>query len=128
MSADPARQHETTQTASYLLLIIEPVGQRATRSDAEGREAYALMQRFGEAIAAEGQLEAVQSLASLDRAARVQQGRVLDGPFAEAKEMVGGFFLLKNVTRAQAIAWAQRCPAAEWATVEVRPLAPCFET
>ncbi len=127
MSADPALVNEATETSSYLLLIVEPVGQRATRSEAEGREAYAQMQRFGESIAAAGQLEAVQSLASLDRAARVQQGRVLDGPFAEAKEMVGGFFLLKSVTRAQAIAWAQLCPAAEWATVEVRPLAPCFE-
>ena len=127
MTADTALRPEATEASSYLLLIIEPVGQRATRSEAEGREAYAQMQRFGEAIAAQGQLEAVQSLASLNQATRVQQGRVLDGPFAEAKEMVGGFFLLKNVTRAQAIAWAQRCPAAEWATVEVRPLAPCFE-
>lgn len=116
-----------SSSTSYLLLIIEPVGQRATRSEAEGREAYARMQRFGEAIAAQGQLEAVQSLASLNQATRVHQGRVLDGPFAEAKEMVGGFFLLKNTTREQALAWAQRCPAAEWATVELRPLAPCFE-
>jgi hypothetical protein len=127
MTADTALRQEANETSSYLLLIVEPVGQRATRSEAEGREAYALMQRFGETIAAEGQLEAVQSLASLERAARVQQGRVLDGPFAEAKEMVGGFFLLKNVTREQAIAWAQRCPAAQWATVEVRPLAPCYD-
>lgn len=112
---------------SYMLLIIEPVGQRAERSEAEGRALYARMQRFGEAIAAEGQLQAVESLAALDSAVRVHQGQVLDGPFAEAKEMIGGFFLLKNASREQAIAWAQRCPAAEWATVEVRPLAPCFD-
>jgi hypothetical protein len=53
--------------------------------------------------------------------------RIVDGPFAEAKEMVGGFFLLQNVDREEAIAIAQRCPAAQWATVEVRPLAPCFD-
>ena len=41
---------------SYMLLIIEPTGQRATRTEAEGRAAYAAMQRFGEAIAAKGQL------------------------------------------------------------------------
>ena len=127
MSSNPAPQPELTEPGSYLLLIVEPVGQRATRSEAEGREAYAAMQRFGESIAVAGQLEAVQSLASLDRAVRVQQGRVLDGPFAEAKEMVGGFFLLKNVSREQAISWARRCPAAQWATVEVRPLAPCYD-
>lgn len=88
---------------SYMLLIIEPEGQRATRTEAEGREAYAAMQRFGQAIAAKGQLKAVESLVSLAHAVRVThtsgQPEVLDGPFAEAKEMIGGFFLLQNVTR-----------------------------
>lgn len=115
---------------SYLLLIIEPVGQRATRTEAEGRAAYAEMQAFGESLAAAGQLAAVESLAGLDGAVRVShadgQPVLRDGPFAEAKEMIGGFFLLKNVTREQALAAARRCPAARWATVEVRPLAPCF--
>lgn len=111
---------------SHLLLIHEPVGQRATRSEAEGREAYARMQAFGEAIAAAGQLAGVASLAGLAQARRVQGTQVLDGPFAEAKEMVGGFFLLQGTTPEQALAWARQCPAAEWATVEVRALAPCF--
>ena len=115
---------------SYMLLIVEPVGQRATRTEAEGRAAYAAMQRFGEAIAAMGQLKAVESLASQDTAVRVSHGsgraQALDGPFAEAKEMVGGFFLLQNVTRDEALAWAHACPAAQWATVEVRALAPCY--
>ena len=113
-----------------MLLIIEPVGQRATRSEAEGRAAYAAMQRFGEAIAAKGQLKAVESLSSQDNAVRISHAgsrpQVLDGPFAEAKEMVGGFFLLHNVNREEALAWAHACPAAQWATVEVRALAPCF--
>lgn len=116
---------------SFMLLIIEPVGQRATRTEAEGREAYARMQRFGESLAARGQLQAVESLASLASATRVSQAagkpQVIDGPFAEAKEMIGGFFLLQNVNREEAIAIARRCPAVEWATVEVRALAPCFD-
>lgn len=115
---------------SYMLLIIEPEGQRATRTETEGREAYAQMQRFGEALAAEGKLKAVESLAGLASAVRVShaggRAQVLDGPFAEAKEMIGGFFLLQNVDREEAVAIAQRCPAARWCTVEVRPLAPCF--
>jgi hypothetical protein len=53
--------------------------------------------------------------------------RVLDGPFAEAKEMVGGFFLVDCKTRDEAVAIAAECPAAQWATVEVRALAPCYE-
>jgi hypothetical protein len=51
----------------------------------------------------------------------------MDGPFAETKETIGGFFLLTCETREQAIAIAAECPAAKWATVEVRELGPCFE-
>jgi hypothetical protein len=112
---------------SYMLLIVEDPAQRATRSEAEGRAVYARMQRFGEALAAEGKLAAVESLAHQDTAVRVGRQGVVDGPFAEAKEMVGGFFLLRGVTRDEAVAIARRCPAAEWATVEVRALAPCFD-
>jgi hypothetical protein len=85
---------------SYLLLIQEPVGQRATRTEAEGRAAYAAMAAFGERLVAQGKLKAVESLASQDSAERVSQagGKVqtLDGPFAEAKEMIGGFFCCKT--------------------------------
>ena len=51
---------------------------------------------------------------------------VTDGPFIEAKEMVGGFFLIDVPTREQAVAIARECPAAEWATVEVRETGPCY--
>jgi len=116
---------------SYMLLIIEPTGQRATRTEAEGREAYAQMQRFGESLKAQGKLKAVESLASQRDAVRVStrggKAQLLDGPFAAAKEMIGGFFLLDGVSRDEALAIAQRCPAAEWATVEVRALGPCYE-
>ena len=45
---------------------------------------------------------------------------------SETKEMIGGFFLVNVDTRAEAIALATECPAAEWSTVEVRALAPCY--
>ena len=80
---------------SYMLLIVEPIGQRATRTEAQGREAYASMQRFAQSLAAQGKLKAVESLSSQATAVRVSRsaGQVdlLDGPFAEAKEMVGRF-------------------------------------
>lgn len=116
---------------SYMLLIHEPVGQRATRSEAEGRAAYDQMLRFGADLKARGLLVAAESLASEHSATRVQKrngkASLLDGPFAEAKEMVGGFFLLNCATREQALAIAAQCPAAEWCTVEVRGLAPCWD-
>jgi hypothetical protein len=116
---------------SYLLLIHEPAGQRATRSEAEGRAVYDRMVRFAEQLQREGKLLAVESLATPGPAAaqvRVREGRaqVLDGPFAEAKEFVGGFFLLDCASRDEALAIAARCPAAEWAAVEVRETAPCY--
>ena len=66
----------------------------------------------------------------LENAGKVVKGTqkaVTDGPFAEAKEMIGGFFLLTCETREQAIAIAAECPAAKFATIEVRELGPCFE-
>ena len=57
---------------------------------------------------------------------RSGKARVIDGPFAEAKEMVGGFFLVDVPTREDAVAIARECPAAEWATVEVRETGPCY--
>ena len=53
--------------------------------------------------------------------------RVLDGPFTEAKELIGGFFLLNCDTREQALVFAHACPAAEWATIEVRETGPCYD-
>ncbi len=115
----------------YMLLIHEPIGQRATRSEADGKAVYERMLRFDAELREEGVLLAAESLASERGSARVQvrggRAQVLDGPFAEAKEMVGGFFLLDCATREQALAIAQRCPAAEWCTVEVRGLAPCWD-
>ena len=115
----------------YMLLMVEPTGQRRTRTEAEGREVYGRMLKFADDLRARGQLLAVESLASQDRAVRVQvrEGltQLTDGPFAEAKEMVGGFFLIDCKTRAEAVAIAQACPAAEWCTVEVRGVGPCYE-
>jgi hypothetical protein len=115
---------------TYALLVIEPPGQRSTRSDAEGREAYGRMVQFGEDLKRRGLLTVSQSLRTGASDARVTvRGNsvlVTDGPFAEVKEVMGGFFLLTCETREQAIEIARECPAAEWATVEVREFGPCF--
>ena len=116
---------------SYMLLIMEPIGQRQERGRAAGEHAYQRMGEFAADLQRRGLLEGVNSLASTGKAVRLQmrEGRpsLVDGPFAEAKEMVGGYFLLNCKTRDEAIAIAQQCPAAEWATVEVRAVGPCYE-
>ena len=115
----------------YMLLIHEPAGQRRTRSETEGRALYDSMVRFSETLKARGLLTMSQSLKEDTRGARVKvrggAATVVDGPFAEAKEMIGGVFLLTCATREQAIAIAAECPAASFATIEVRELGPCFE-
>ncbi|MDP2007077.1 MAG: YciI family protein [Rubrivivax sp.] len=114
----------------HMLLIVEPLGQREERGVEAGRVAYQQMLDFTETLRGAGVLMASSALSSAATRLQRPQGaavsRVLDGPFAEAKEMVGGFFLLNCGTREAALAWAERCPAAAWATVEVRETGPCF--
>jgi hypothetical protein len=113
---------------NYMLLIVEPSGQREERGPDAGRQAYADMQAYAGRLQQRGVLQAVQSLASPQQRLQVRDGsaRVIDGPFAEVKEMVGGFFLIDVASREDALAIAAECPAAAWATVEVRELGPCF--
>jgi hypothetical protein len=113
---------------SYMLLIIEPVGQRQQRTEDDGRSLYDRMLRYADDLKERGLLLAAQSLKTEAARLQVREGRraLVDGPFAEAKEMVGGYFLLDCATRDEAIAVAAECPAAQWATVEVREFGPCF--
>lgn len=56
---------------------------------------------------------------------RVRDGKsvVLDGPYVDAKEQVGGYYMIDVPTLDEAIEWAARCPAAKYGTIDVRPLA-----
>ena len=115
---------------AYVLLMMEDPAQRDTRSEDEGREVYDRMLRYGADLTARGKLLASQSLASQKDGVRLQKrdGKrlLVDGPFAEAREMVGGFFVVDVETLDEAVALADECPASEWLTVEIRKLGPCF--
>jgi hypothetical protein len=115
---------------AYMLLVVERTGDRAARTEDEGRALFERMLHFSDDLRRRGLLTLSQSLKTDAAGARVttrgEKSIVRDGPFAEAKEMVGGFFLLSCDTRQQAIEVARECPAAQWATIEVRELGPCF--
>jgi hypothetical protein len=115
---------------AYMLLVVEQVGDREARSEAEGRALYDRMLAFSADLQRRGLLTLGQSLktdaAGVRVTSRDERTVVRDGPFAEAREMVGGFFLLTCATRAEAVDIARTCPAASWATIEVRELGPCF--
>ena len=114
----------------YMLIVVEPRGQRGARSEEEGRALYTEMVEFGQGLAARGQLVASESLRPDLHGVRIERRdervSLIDGPFAEAREMIGGFFLIECDSRDEAVAIAQACPATRFATVEVRECAPCY--
>ena len=114
---------------SYMLLIVEPAGQRRERPLQQGRDVYQRMLDYTESLKARGVLLASNSLCSAAARLSIRAGKesVVDGPFTESKELVGGFFILDCGTREQALSLAAECPAAEWATIEVREVGPCYE-
>jgi hypothetical protein len=115
---------------AYMLFVAEPRGQRAERTEEEGRALYARMERYADELKSRGVLRAYSSLRNDSEGQRLQirggKRSLRDGPFAEAREMIGGFFLVDCATREEAVELAAICPAAEWATIEVRETGPCY--
>lgn len=117
---------------SYMMLIIEEPGERRRPPPKERQERWDRMVAFAGELQSQGVLKLAESL-ELPNAETVRIGKrgqnhaMVDGPFAEAKEIVGGIFQLECDTREDAIAIAEACPAAEWSTIEIRRVAPCFE-
>jgi hypothetical protein len=108
----------------YALLIHwnEAVGARMTPADQQA--AMAAHGAFRQALGS--RLLAAQRLQSAKEATCVQvrdgERLTTDGPFAEAKEVLGGFYLIECASRAEAVDWAGRCPSATHGTIEVRPV------
>jgi hypothetical protein len=112
----------------YLMLIMEHEDRRKWSAE-EGQRRYDQMHRYADELTARGICKAAESLRDFKQTRiEVRGGKrmVLDGPFAESKEIVGGFLVLDCPTRDQAIAIAARCPAVDWASVEVREIGPCW--
>ena len=80
---------------------------------------------YTEAMKQAGAFVAGDALQPSDTATvvRVRDGRtqVLDGPYAEAKEQLAGYYLIEAKDLDAALEWAARCPGAAWGTMEVRP-------
>lgn len=108
---------------SYMLLILEQAERRKNRAPGQGAAEREAMAKFQQNLKTRGVHLGSESLRSLSDGTRV--GKPVDGPFAEAKEIIGGFFHLDVATRGEALAIARECPAADYATVEVREVGPC---
>ena len=55
---------------------------------------------------------------------RGEAAEVLDGPYADTREQLGGYYVIDVAGDAEAVDWARRCPAAQMGTIEVRPIWP----
>jgi hypothetical protein len=113
----------------YLILIYGNPESRAiwdSFSDAEKAEGFAYYAALEEELAASGELIVSEALADASQTKRVTvgEGRTVttDGPFAEAKELLAGFFLLECESIDRAVECAARMPEAELGLVEVRPV------
>ncbi|HUH64381.1 MAG TPA: YciI family protein [Terracidiphilus sp.] len=110
----------------YLLLIYNTESNWNSLSEAEGAK---ILQEFGEftqSIMSSGHLKGANRLHPVSKATtvRVQNGKklVTDGPFAETKEQLGGYYLIEAKDLDEATAIAARIPAARMGSIEVRPV------
>ncbi|MCK7592048.1 YciI family protein [Pseudomarimonas salicorniae] len=110
----------------YALLIYGDESTWADMDEAAMREVYAAHEAYGKAMTEAGVLRGGEELAPSHSATslRFANGKptLHDGPFAEAREQLGGFYLIEVDTLDEALDWARKMPAMSSGTVEVRPL------
>ena len=112
----------------YMLLIYANEAEMASLSESVHSERTAAYMAYGQALAQAGAMVSANRLRPASTATTVRspggKTQVLDGPYAETKEQLAGYFLIEAPDLDSALAWAARCPAATEGTVEVRPIMP----
>lgn len=112
----------------YVLLIYENEASMASMTEAEGGKIYQEYMDYTKGIRKGGQYVAGEALQPVATATTVREknGKVLttDGPFAETREQLGGFYLVEAKDLDAAIALARGIPAVRTGCIEVRPVLP----
>ena len=112
----------------FLLLIYENEGLWADRSEAQNKAIFNEYAEFTKGIVQSGHFKGGDALQPVKtaRTVRVKDGKTLatDGPFAETREQLGGYYLIEAKDVEEAIAIGARIPAAKTGSVEVRPIMP----
>ena len=110
----------------YMMLLYRSEGMRETASKAEMDQMMAAYVAYTEAIKNAGILVGSDRLhpAASATTVRIADGKtqVLNGPYAETKEQLGGYYLIDVPDLDAALSWAARCPGASYGIVEVRPV------
>jgi len=111
---------------NYMLLIYSNEAGFRSLSEAETGQALAAYGAYGEALKQAGVLVASDRLQPTATATTVRlangKSQVLNGPYAETKEQLGGYYMIDVPDLDVAISWAARCPGASHGIVEVRPV------
>lgn len=110
----------------YMMLMIPAGYENAPPGTAPDAACVEAMMQYNEELAAAGILRALDGLHPPSMGARVSfrggKPLITDGPFAEAKEVLGGYWIIEVGSLAEAIEWAKRCPASENETIEIRQI------
>jgi hypothetical protein len=108
----------------FMMLMIPKGYEKAAPGTAPDAKAVAAMMKYNEALQKAGVLLALDGLHPPSMGARVSfasgKPKVTDGPFPEAKEVVGGYWMIQVKSKAEAIEWASRCPGSDSEVIEVR--------
>lgn len=109
----------------FMLLMIPEVYTKPVSPDFRpDPKAVAEMQKYNDSLQKAGVLLALDGLHPPASAARVSfaggKPKVTDGPFAEAKEVLGGFWMIDVKSKEEAVEWVRRCPAAPGDVIEIR--------
>jgi hypothetical protein len=107
-----------------MMLMIPKGYEKAAPGAMPEAEAVAAMMKYNEALQEAGVLLALDGLHPPSMGARVSfsggEPMVTDGPFTEAKEVLGGYWMIQVSSKEEAIKWASRCPASDNEVIEVR--------
>ena len=110
----------------YILLLYSNEAQWGTMSPEAQKQGVAAYGAYTEALNAAGVRVASDRLRPTSTATTVSivngETKVLDGPYVESKEQLGGFYMIDVPDLDTALSWAARCPTAGHGTVEVRPV------
>ena len=110
----------------YLCLIYVDEAGSTTRTEQEGKQMTAEYMAYTDDIRRSNHYVAGEALMPTSTAStvRIRNGKLLttDGPFAETKEQLGGFYLIEAADLNEAIQVASRIPGAKWGSIEVRPI------
>ena len=108
----------------FMMLMIPKGYESAAPGAMPDADAVAAMMKYNEELQKAGVLLAIDGLHPPSMGARVSfsggKPTVTDGPFAEAKEVLGGYWMIQVKSREEAIEWASRCPGSDNEVIEVR--------